>query len=355
MKKTLLLLCLFFLIYFNSSLTPRNTLAQSCCTAPSDCPPLEGYVALCVSHNAACNPNYQCTYEVSSEACTLATFPPYEVGAPIMAEISGPAPITYSLFVNPEHCTLPSTMAANSSFAINCTQAGTYIINATSNTSSCSLTFIISPSECIGEVSGFPGDCALMCGPDRSADPQGASDQCPPSALGVRVDKCCIDNDLLGGQGSPCVGLSSGEIGSCLTFCGPYNEPDGSNPPDSICSSGQKCCLRGQGVLAEPESPLGGGNCGPSGLNTAIGCVPVNDSTSLLSFILRWGMGIGGGIAFVLIVVAGFQITTSSGDPKRLQAGRELLTAAIMGLVLLIFSAFILRLIGVDILQIPGL
>ncbi len=51
--------------------------------------------------------------------------------------------------------------------------------------------------------------------------------------------------------------------------------------------------------------------------------------------------------------MAGFQITTSSGDPKRLQAGKELLTSAIAGLLLLILSAFILRLIGVDILGLP--
>lgn len=94
---------------------------------------------------------------------------------------------------------------------------------------------------------------------------------------------------------------------------------------------------------------------GQNAVNTAIGCIPLGDRTQFISFFLRWGMGIGGGIALVLIVVAGFQITTASGDPKRLQAGKELITAAIMGLVLLMFSAFILRLIGVDILQIPGL
>ena len=101
-------------------------------------------------------------------------------------------------------------------------------------------------------------------------------------------------------------------------------------------------------------SPLGGGNCGLDELDTAIGCIPLNDSTSLIAFILRWAIGIGGGIAFILILVAGFQIMTSQGDPQRLQAGKELLTSAIAGLLLIIFSVFILEVIGVDILGIPG-
>jgi len=48
-------------------------------------------------------------------------------------------------------------------------------------------------------------------------------------------------------------------------------------------------------------------------------------------------------------------IITSGGNPQRLQAGKELLTAAVMGVVLLLFGAYILNLIGVEILKIPGL
>ena len=94
---------------------------------------------------------------------------------------------------------------------------------------------------------------------------------------------------------------------------------------------------------------------GGTSLRTAIGCIPINDQTAFIGWILGWSIGIGGGIAFLLILYAGFQITTSQGDPKKLQAGQELLTSAISGLILLIFSVFILRVIGVDILKIPGL
>jgi hypothetical protein len=91
---------------------------------------------------------------------------------------------------------------------------------------------------------------------------------------------------------------------------------------------------------------------GGDSINTAIGCIPFKDPTGLgfMSFFLRWGIGIGGGIALALIILAGFQIITSTGNPERLKAGQELLTSALTGLIMLIFSVFILRIIGVDLL-----
>ncbi len=89
-------------------------------------------------------------------------------------------------------------------------------------------------------------------------------------------------------------------------------------------------------------------------INTAIGCIPFGDTNAFVGFILRWAIGVGGGIAFLLIIIATFQIMSSSGEPERLKAGQELLTSAIAGLIMLIFSIFILKVIGVDILKLPG-
>ncbi len=141
----------------------------------------------------------------------------------------------------------------------------------------------------------------------------------------------CVGVDICGGLGEDCCTTGS----QCS--------------PGLICASGA-CALDQSGV--GKRSPLCTG--GEGEIDTAIGCIPVSNTKEFARFYLRWGLGIGGGVALILIVIAGLQITTSAGDPKKLQAGKELLTAAIMGLVLLIFSAFILRLIGVDILKIPG-
>ncbi len=90
-------------------------------------------------------------------------------------------------------------------------------------------------------------------------------------------------------------------------------------------------------------------------IDTAIGCIPIDNTNRFAGWFLGWAIGVSGGLALLLIVFSGFQIMTASGDPQKLQSGRELLTSAISGLILIIFSIFLLRLIGVQILNIPGL
>lgn len=86
---------------------------------------------------------------------------------------------------------------------------------------------------------------------------------------------------------------------------------------------------------------------------TAIGCIPA-DPNELLTGIIKLAMGVAGGIAFLLILFGGMQIMTSAGNPEQLNAGRELVTSAITGLLLIIFSIFLLRFIGVNLIGIPG-
>jgi hypothetical protein len=85
---------------------------------------------------------------------------------------------------------------------------------------------------------------------------------------------------------------------------------------------------------------------------TALGCLPANPS-DLINYLLTFGIGIAGGIAFLLILVGGFQIMTSTGNPEQLNAGKELVGSAVTGLILIIFSVFLLKVIGYDILRIP--
>lgn len=118
------------------------------------------------------------------------------------------------------------------------------------------------------------------------------------------------------------------------------------------------CCSSQTNVINSNLSNTSTGpqaGCAAESINTAIGCIPVGNLSDFAGFLLKWGVGIGGGVAFLLIVISGFMIMTASGNPERLQAGKELMTSAIMGLIMLIFSVFLLKIIGVDILQLPGI
>ena len=87
---------------------------------------------------------------------------------------------------------------------------------------------------------------------------------------------------------------------------------------------------------------------------TAIGCFGGETPNDFIASFIKLGTGMGGGVAFLLILISGFQRITSAGNPEKLHEAKDLMTAAISGLLLIIFSVFLLRLVGVDILQLPG-
>lgn len=92
---------------------------------------------------------------------------------------------------------------------------------------------------------------------------------------------------------------------------------------------------------------------GKQGISTALGCIVV-EGAGFVTTLLSFGIGIAGGIAMLLIIFGGFQILTSAGNPERLNEGKELISSAITGLLMIVFSVFLLRIIGVDILGVPS-
>lgn len=136
--------------------------------------------------------------------------------------------------------------------------------------------------------------------------------------------------------------------------CNPSSLPPVACAP-SYCDTQADCdAVRVQLGGSSPStgfSPFAG--CTNNEINTAFGCVSVS-GTDFVTTLLNFGIGIAGGIAFLLIIFGGFQILTSAGNPERLNAGKELISSAITGLLMIVFSVFLLRIIGVDILGIPS-
>lgn len=88
-------------------------------------------------------------------------------------------------------------------------------------------------------------------------------------------------------------------------------------------------------------------------VNTAIGCIHTNPA-EFAKDSLRFIIGIAGGLAFLMMLLGAFQMLTSAGNPETLNAGKERLTSAIIGLLFVIFAVLLLQIIGAGILNIPG-
>lgn len=89
------------------------------------------------------------------------------------------------------------------------------------------------------------------------------------------------------------------------------------------------------------------------GVWTSIGCYNGNIS-AFVGHLLEMGISLAGGISLLCIMFSAFQMQTSSGNPEKIKKAQELLTNCITGLMVIIFSVLILKIIGVDILRIPG-
>ena len=86
---------------------------------------------------------------------------------------------------------------------------------------------------------------------------------------------------------------------------------------------------------------------------TVLGCIPTSPG-GFVQTILQTIIGVAGGIAFLAFLFGGFTLLTSKGDVEKIMAGKSMVMSSLVGLLLIIFSIFILRLIGYEILKIPG-
>ena len=88
------------------------------------------------------------------------------------------------------------------------------------------------------------------------------------------------------------------------------------------------------------------------GIQTALGCIPTS-TAPFVNYVLKRAVSIGGGIAFILMLVGAFVLITSAGNPENVKKGKDIITSATIGLLFIIFAVFLLKFIGVDILKLP--
>jgi hypothetical protein len=134
------------------------------------------------------------------------------------------------------------------------------------------------------------------------------------------------------------------------------------------CGSTQECIDNNYTVTSTPPPPGGGSvtntnnasteiscNNNPNSINTALGCISVdNGGQDFISKIITLSIGLGGAIALLLMLYGFYILTTSAGMPDKVKAGKEIITSAVAGLLFIILSAVVLNLLGVQVLGLPG-
>jgi len=211
--------------------------------------------------------------------------------------------------------------------------------------------FLISSSPlCVG-----PGSVKT----DASGNASFTNDCGPPAGIytitaNAGAITCNAEVDVKNEPGPPCVGLGSKKAGFCVVGygCGIYGfEPDGGFP--NVCTvSGQYCCVPADNLV--PPWFCGVIGIAANGIDTGLGCIPfwVGPFTAK---VLAWGAVISLGIAFIIILVAIAMFIMTRGDPKKIQAAKELLLSAIGGIFLIIISLVLLNYLGVNILNLNNL
>ena len=155
---------------------------------------------------------------------------------------------------------------------------------------------------------------------------------CPdsPGSGGTPRCDCSSDTDCTGGQT-----CDEGTSAKC--------ERVKATDPTGLCKSSD-----GSG-----DGGDGGGNAGgepidltvPGSISTPLGDIPL-DPALFAQWFLNFGTGLGMLITVLFIIIGGFGVATSGGNPENLEKAKGQITAAITGLLFILLTAIILRTIG---------
>jgi len=148
-----------------------------------------------------------------------------------------------------------------------------------------------------------------------------------------------------------------GSSATCITS-GEHCVQGGVDANGQTCCSPLVCTGAYQGSTFEtdceaPQTAPAVFSCSGSSCSTALGDIPI-DVGGFVNKLFAIILSISGGIAIILIIISGYKLMVSRGNPEQIQGAREQFTAAIVGLLFIILSLVILQVIGVDILKLPG-
>ena len=116
----------------------------------------------------------------------------------------------------------------------------------------------------------------------------------------------------------------------------------------NISLAGSGLCVAGDIIISSAGGPGGPGGPGFPGANLPTAAVP----EKLMGNIQLLAIAIGTIIAIIRIILGALQIAGGGDNPIALEAGRDMITSSILGLLVILFAVTLLRVIGSSVLGI---
>lgn len=189
-----------------------------------------------------------------------------------------------------------------------------------------------------------PSDITKICAPGLSCDtdPSSQLEYCYPGNV--------TPNPNCPNAGTPCKGSTD------ITTCQQKGCSQSTNLTCQSVANGHFAC-EGPDVNVTPSPTFAADTpipnpCKNNSCNTAIGAIDVSSGQAFVAVLFRLILSLSGGISLILIIYSGYSMSTSRGNAEKIQAAKETLTSAVIGLIFIIFSMTVLQIIGVDILGI---
>lgn len=123
--------------------------------------------------------------------------------------------------------------------------------------------------------------------------------------------------------------------------CKVYHDKAGNNVTNQVLDKQKPYIIAKDNYVqcVEADSAIGG-----------ISTDPVGFIKKLFAVLLS----LAGGVVVIMLILSGYKLMMSSGNPEKVKEAQESITSAIVGLLFIIFSLVILQFIGVDLLHLPG-
>lgn len=83
-------------------------------------------------------------------------------------------------------------------------------------------------------------------------------------------------------------------------------------------------------------------------------CVP-NDLPGFVQKVYQMGLWVLGSVALLFMIIGGYYILLSRGDPVKLQKGKSFIFYSIAGIMLGVFGFVFIEIVAGQILKIPGI